>query len=125
MYNRNVGLSLFPAVQRFPLLACSSSIASNRALKLPAPKPCITTSITHTNTHAHTHTHLVVVSLDDLQEEGGSVLHGFGKDLQQVAIVVEIHQNTEPLQVIHVLLDRDLGSLEPPSQLCVVGVWDT
>lgn len=36
-------------------------------------------------------THTVVVSLYDLQEEGGPVLHGLGEDLKQVAIVVIIH----------------------------------
>lgn len=33
----------------------------------------------------------VVVPLNDLQEEGGSVLHGFGEDLQQVSVVIEVH----------------------------------
>ena len=30
---------------------------------------------------AELHTYAVVVSLDDLQEEGGAVLHGLGEDL--------------------------------------------
>lgn len=36
-------------------------------------------------------THKVVVSLDDLQEEGRSILHGFGEDLKQVALVIIIN----------------------------------
>ena len=45
------------------------------------------------------HTYAVVVSLDDLQEEGGAVLHGLGEDLQQVAIVVKVYQNLQALEL--------------------------
>lgn len=38
-------------------------------------------------------THKVVVPLDDLQEKGWSVLHRFGEDLEEVALVVEINQD--------------------------------
>lgn len=33
----------------------------------------------------------MVVPLDDLQEEGGSILHGFGEDLEEVALVVKVN----------------------------------
>lgn len=36
-------------------------------------------------------THKVVVSLNDFQEERRSVLHRFGEDLEEVALVIEIH----------------------------------
>ncbi len=39
-------------------------------------------------------TYLMVVSLNDLQEQCGSVLQGFGEDLEEVAIVIKVHQNT-------------------------------
>ena len=41
----------------------------------------------------------MVVSFDDLQKECGSVLHWLGEDLQQIAIVVEIHENVQLLQL--------------------------
>ena len=41
----------------------------------------------------------MVVSLDDLQEEGGAVLHGLGEDLQQVAIVIKVHQDLQSLEL--------------------------
>ena len=44
-------------------------------------------------------TYTVVVSLDDLQEEGGAVLHGLGEDLQQVALVIVVHQDLKTLEL--------------------------
>ena len=41
----------------------------------------------------------MVVSLDDLQEEGGAVLHGLGEDLQQVALVIVVHQDLKTLEL--------------------------
>lgn len=38
-------------------------------------------------------TYKVVVPLDDLQEKGWSVLHRFGEDLEEVALVVEVNQD--------------------------------
>lgn len=43
-------------------------------------------------------TYKVVVPLDDLQEKGWSVLHRFGEDLEEVALVVEIHQDFQFLE---------------------------
>ena len=37
------------------------------------------------------------MSLDDLQEEGGSVLHVFGEDLEKVAILVIVDQDVQLL----------------------------
>ena len=41
----------------------------------------------------------MVVPLDDLQEHSGPVLHGFGEDLQQVAIVVVVNQDLQLLKL--------------------------
>ena len=40
-------------------------------------------------------TYTMVVSFDDLQEEGWSVLHWLGEDLEQVAIVIIVHQDIQ------------------------------
>ena len=37
------------------------------------------------------YTYKVIVTLNDFQEESGSVLHGLGEDLEKVALVVEVH----------------------------------
>ena len=55
----------------------------------------------------------MVVPLDDLYEDGGSVLHGLGEDLQQVAVVVVVDQDLQLLQLgqvfrhLHRRLSRD------------------
>lgn len=49
----------------------------------------------------HKKSHLVIVSLNDLQEQSGSILHRFRENLQQVAIVIVIHQNVKLLQFCH------------------------
>lgn len=36
-------------------------------------------------------TYKVVVTLDDLQEKGWSVLHRFAKDLEEVALVIKVN----------------------------------
>ena len=41
----------------------------------------------------------MVVSLDDLQKEGGAVLHGLGEDLQQVAVVIVVDQDVQVLEL--------------------------
>ena len=47
---------------------------------------------------------LVVVPLDDLDEDGGPVLHWLGEDLQQVAVVVIVDQDLELLDRVNVFL---------------------
>ena len=39
------------------------------------------------------------MSLDDLQEQRGSILHVLGEDLQQVAVVVIVNQDLQLLQL--------------------------
>lgn len=40
----------------------------------------------------------MVVSLDHLQEQGGPVLHGFGEDLKEIALVVKVNQDFQFLK---------------------------
>ncbi len=63
----------------------------------------------------------MVVSLDNLEEHGGPVLHVLGEDLQEVAVVIEVDQDAELLQDGHVLRDLNLGALQSLPQLLVVG----
>lgn len=42
--------------------------------------------------------YLVVVPLDDLQKDRGPVLNWFGEDLEQVAFLIEIHQDFQFLE---------------------------
>ena len=51
----------------------------------------------------------MVVSLNHFQEESGPVLHGLGEDLEEVAIVIKVHQNVQPLESVHVFFHCDLG----------------
>lgn len=73
-------------------------MASNKALKLPAPKP-YTHSSKHPITNKTSETYVVVVALDDLQEQRGSILQVLCEDLKQVAAVVIVHQNVQALQL--------------------------
>ena len=45
---------------------------------------------------------LVVVSLNDLNEQCRSVLAGLGEDLQEVSLIIEINQDMQFLESIHV-----------------------
>src|SRR5262245_27795743 len=45
------------------------------------------------------------VALDDLEEEGGSVLHRLGEDLQQVALLVAIDEDSQVGELAQVLVD--------------------
>lgn len=73
-------------------------MASNRDLKFPAPKPCGDGNVTdqalggsRPGSVGDPQTNLVVVPLDHLQEDRGSVLNWFGEDLEQVAFFIKIH----------------------------------
>lgn len=43
--------------------------------------------------------YLVVVTLNALEKERGPVLGGLGEDLQQVAVLVKVNQNSQLLQL--------------------------
>jgi hypothetical protein len=67
---------------------------------------------------------LVVLSLDDLAEEGGSVLHGFGEDLQKVSLFIVVNQDFKLLDNIEILLDFGATRGQLDSQVVIVGIWD-
>ena len=62
----------------------------------------------------------MVVALDDFKEEGRSVLHRLGEDLQQVAVVVVVDEDVERLEHGHVFDDAHLGQGQPLAQRLVV-----
>lgn len=66
--------------------------------------------------------YLMIVSLDDFKEDGGSILHRFGENLQQVAVLVIIDQNLQFLQDVHILCDFDGRVLQVLAQQVVVGI---
>ena len=63
---------------------------------------------------------LVVVALDELDEERGTILHRLGEDLQQVPVLVKVNQNAVRFDEVKVLLDVHLTVLEALSQVVVV-----
>mmetsp|Transcript_19254 Transcript_19254/g.29532 ORF Transcript_19254/g.29532 Transcript_19254/m.29532 type:complete len:368 (+) Transcript_19254:150-1253(+) len=66
----------------------------------------------------------MVPSLDDLDEEGGSVLKRLREDLEQVALLVEVHEDLEVLDDREILLDLGAMVSESFSQVDVVLVGD-
>ena len=48
---------------------------------------------------------LMVVSLNDLEEDSWTILHGLREDLQKVPIVIIINQNLQFLQLCQILLN--------------------
>ena len=50
---------------------------------------------------------LVVASLNDLDEDRGTVLDGLGEYLQEVSVVIVVDKNFQLLQSFKVLLDLD------------------
>ena len=67
---------------------------------------------------------LMIASLDDFQEESGAILEGLGEDLQQVTLVVVVHQDLQALQGVDVLLHLGAHILEAFSQSVVVLIGD-
>jgi len=49
--------------------------------------------------------YIVIIALDYFKEESGPVLAVLRKDLQQVSVLIEVNQNVQPLEDLHVLLD--------------------
>lgn len=49
--------------------------------------------------------YVVIVALNNFKEESGPVLAVLREDLQQIAILIEINQDVQLLQYVHVLLD--------------------
>lgn len=68
---------------------------------------------------------LMVVSLDDFEEQSGSVLNRLRENLKEVALVVVVNEDLQLLQGVNVLLNLDSGMLEPLSEALVIGVGDS
>jgi len=62
--------------------------------------------------------------LDDLNEQGWSVLDWLGEDLQEVTFLVKVDQDVKGLQNVDWLNDLALGGLETELQVLVVGRWN-
>lgn len=56
----------------------------------------------------------MVVPLNDLDEQGGSVFTRLAEDLQQVAILIEINEDVQFLQMVQVLGDLNTSARDPP-----------
>ena len=67
---------------------------------------------------------IVVPALDHLKEERGAVLERFGEDLQEVALVVVIDENSLTLDRVEVLLHLDVDVSEAGSQVVIICVRD-
>jgi len=63
---------------------------------------------------------LVVLTLDHLDEECGSVRYHFGEDLQHLALVIEVHQDAQFAQHLQVLLDLRGTVLQPLLEVILV-----
>src|SRR5262249_41672476 len=59
------------------------------------------------------------LALDHLEEDRWAVLHVLGKDLEQVAIVVTVHEDAEPCQLVYWLINLADARL----QFLIVGRW--
>ena len=64
----------------------------------------------------------MVPSLDDLIEQGGSVLDWLGENLKQVALVIVVDQDLVLLQMVNVLRYFDVHIGQVLSQNVVVSV---
>ena len=77
-----------------------------KALEIPSPKP------------------IKVLPLNDLQKHTRPVHHMLGKDLQQIAALIEINENIVFLECIDVLGDGHVCGREARSHVRIVGFWD-
>ena len=66
----------------------------------------------------------VIDLLDNFNEQSWPILTRFGEDLEQISIIIKIHQDLVLLDQVHVLLDPDLGPFQPLLQLFIVASWD-
>ena len=66
----------------------------------------------------------MVLSLDDFEEESGSVFNWLREDLQQVALVVVVDKDLQFSQFLNVLQHLDSSTLEALLQVVVVSIGD-
>ena len=66
----------------------------------------------------------MVVTLDGLDEEGRPILTRLGEDLQQVTVLVIVHQNVQLLQHVQRFDHRHFGRLQAFTERVVIRVRD-
>ncbi len=67
----------------------------------------------------------VVFPLDDFEEESGSVLNGFGEDLEEVTFVIIVDEDFVFLNSVDVFGDFDVHVWEVFPEDVIVGVWNS
>lgn len=68
---------------------------------------------------------LMVVSLDDFVEESRSILHRLGEDLEEVALLIVVHEDVILLEHIDVFCDLNRRHRRQVlAEVVVVGRWD-
>jgi hypothetical protein len=65
---------------------------------------------------------VVVVSLNELEEDGGSIHNGFREQLEQISLVVIVDQDFQSFDFVDVFLDFDGHVREVLPQVGVVGL---
>ena len=65
---------------------------------------------------------LVVASLDDFNEDGWTILDGFGEYLQEVAVIIVVNQDLELLENCQVLLHLHLRLGQPSPEELIIAV---
>src|ERR1700761_2693477 len=108
----NYGLSAGPRVRAFLLhVQHNLQIAACRLFAFNGFKECLEVAFAET---------AAAFALDDLVEERRAVLYGTSENLQHVAFVVAINENTEFFE----FPDRLVDLADTPFELCVVCVRD-
>ena len=67
---------------------------------------------------------IVVPALDHLEEKRWAVLERFREDLQEIALVIVIDENSLTLDCVEVLLHLDINVSEAGSQVVIICVRD-
>ena len=67
---------------------------------------------------------IVVPALDHLEEERGAVFEWLRKDLEEVALVVVVDENSLTLDRVKIFLHLDIDVSEAGPQVVIVGVGD-
>src|SRR6476619_1108303 len=89
--------------------AAASEVAAELLLALDGLEQCLEVALAEAEGP---------MALDDLEEDGRAVAKRLGEDLEQVAVLVAVHQDLAPLQ----LLDRHADVADAGAQLVVLVV---
>lgn len=74
------------------------------------------------NTYAES---LVILALNNLNEQRRAVLHRRREQLQQVAVLVKVNENSETLNLVQRLLHVHLGRRQTLAQRVIVSLRNT